>query len=366
MEKKMDNKSSSNHQKTILIILVALSFVVATAVAKIASSVVIPLIVSILLVCVLYPVCVRLNKIKVPWIVSILIILFVSLSTILGLGGLLITSFRSILEVYPRYEDRFNSIYQQICTTLKLPFDENLSLWSNLWSSLNVRSVVQNMALSLSGSLMSFGKVFMVVFLLMIFLLIELNPKNSVSKIDQAFTDQSTRNKINTVISGTVKDVTRYMSIKFFVSLITGVLVGFCCKIVRLDFFIVWGFLAFILNFIPTFGSIISWGATTIFALLQFYPSFGKVIFIGIAVLAINFIMGNVLEPRWEGKDLGLSPFMILLSLSFFGWLWGFVGMILSVPLMVVLKIIFENTTLLKPIAVLIGNGKQKKSDKED
>ena len=84
-----------------------------------------------------------------------------------------------------------------------------------------------------------------------------------------------------------------------------------------------------------------------------------------VSVLAINFILGNIIEPRWEGSDLGLSPFIILVSLSFWGWMWGFIGMILAVPLTVILKIIFENTTVLKPVAILLGNSGKKNSEQE-
>ncbi len=68
-------------------------------------------------------------------------------------------------------------------------------------------------------------------------------------------------------------------------------------------------------------------------------------------------VLGNIVEPRWAGSDLGISPFIILVGLSLWGWMWGFIGMILSVPLLVIIKIICENIEFLKPIAVLLGNG---------
>ena len=80
----------------------------------------------------------------------------------------------------------------------------------------------------------------------------------------------------------------------------------------------------------------------------------------------INMVLGNIIEPRIEGQNLGLSPFVILVSLTFWGWMWGFIGMILAVPLTVILKIIFENTTVLKPIAILLGNSGKKNSKVKD
>ena len=81
--------------------------------------------------------------------------------------------------------------------------------------------------------------------------------------------------------------------------------------------------------------------------------------FIGLAVLLINSTLGSIIEPKWEGKDLGVSPFLILVSLTLWGFIWGFAGMILSVPLLVIIKIICENIEMLNPVAVLIGSTKK-------
>ena len=107
---------------------------------------------------------------------------------------------------------------------------------------------------------------------------------------------------------------------------------------------------------IPIFGSVISVGLTTIFSLLQFYPSWGKTLFILLFMTSVNMILGNILEPRIEGKNLGISPVIILISLSLWGYIWGFTGMLLAVPLMVIIKIVCENIDYLKGLAILIGN----------
>jgi predicted PurR-regulated permease PerM len=124
---------------------------------------------------------------------------------------------------------------------------------------------------------------------------------------------------------------------------------------VGLDFAIIRGFLAFVLNFIPNFGSIFSGIITTGFSIIQFWPDPVNMVIIGIIMLGVNMILGNVVEPRVQGRNLGLSPFLILASLSIWGWMWGFSGMILAVPMMAILKIICENVEMLKPISVLMG-----------
>ena len=104
-----------------------------------------------------------------------------------------------------------------------------------------------------------------------------------------------------------------------------------------------------------TFGSIISTLLTSIFALLQFYPHYGKVIFIFLFMIAVNFILGQLLEPRIEGERLGLSPFAILVSLALWGYIWGFIGMILAVPMTVIIKIFCENIPYLNIVATILG-----------
>ena len=344
---------SRNYARSIFIVLVLFGITVFCTVLKLTASFSLPLLVAILLSFVFYPFCKGLKKLHVPWILSIIIILAIAIVVIYFIVSLLITSLQTIVEAYPRYEARFTAIYRMVATTLKLPFDEDLSLISDLLNSLNIRSVLQNLAISLSTSLVSFSKVFLMIVLLVTFLLLEFNTMRL--KFDVAFTSAETHEKILRIVRNTIAEVTHYISIKFLISLLTGILVSVGTAVVQMDFPIIWGFLAFILNFIPNFGSILSCLITGIFALLQFYPSLGTVAYVAVMVISVNMILGNVIEPRWEGSDLGLSPFIILVSLSLWGYIWGFVGMILAVPMMVIIKIVCENINSLRPVAIIIG-----------
>lgn len=348
----------ADHSKAIFIILVSAGIVGFIVVLKLAASFLIPLTVSCLIAFVFYPLCKKLNRLHIPWVLCIILILLIASVFFYIISNLLITSTRAILSAYPRYETRFTSLYQLFCKTFKIPFDENSSLFANLWNSLNVRTAVQNYAISLSSGLVSFSKTLLVIVLFVVFLLIEL--RTMKNKIDAAFPMPDTRTRIVKITSNIISEVTHYISIKFIISLITGVLVFLATLVIKMDFPIIWGFIAFVLNFIPNFGSIFSWLITALFALLQFYPNWGYIIYVGIVVIAINMILGNIVEPRWEGSDLGLSPFIILVCLSFWSWMWGFVGMVLAVPLTVIIKIICENIPLLSPIAVLLGNNPSK------
>ncbi len=244
------------------------------------------------------------------------------------------------------------SIYQLIADNLGIEIDNTKSLFQNLWTSLKVREYTQKLAVSLSSGVISFSKTLFLIALMTAFILLEM--RLTKRKMHYAFKDN--RAKITRISNQIINQTMRYISIKFFISLATGVLCGLTSLIIGLDFPIVWGFLAFIMNFIPIFGSIISVGLTTIFSLIQFYPNWGKTLFIFLFMLTVNMVLGNILEPRIEGKNLGISPVIILISLSLWGYIWGFTGMLLAVPLMVIIKIVCENIDYLKGLAIIIGN----------
>jgi predicted PurR-regulated permease PerM len=154
---------------------------------------------------------------------------------------------------------------------------------------------------------------------------------------------------------GIVRDIQEYLSIKTEISLVTGVLAWLLCWVVGVDYPALWGVIAFLLNYVPNLGSIIAAVPPLLLGFVQFGWERSLVLLIG--YLAINTIMGNIIEPRVMGKRLGLSSLVVFLSLVFWGWVWGPLGMFLSVPLTMVVKILLENSDDLKWVAVLLGSG---------
>ena len=155
-------------------------------------------------------------------------------------------------------------------------------------------------------------------------------------------------------------DMKRYMVIKTFMSLASGILITVWLFILGVDYAILWGFLAFLLNYIPNIGSIVAAIPATILAVVQF--GFGRAVLVAAGYIVVNFIEGNVIEPRLMGRKLGLSTLVVFLSLIFWGGLLGFVGAILSIPLTMTLKFAFESNESTKWIAVLLGSEKMDKS----
>lgn len=349
-----------NYLKKIYFLLFFICIILTAYLCHILSSVILPVIFALFISFALLPVIKFLKeKAKIPWAVSTIILVIVVGAILLSISTLLVTSFSTIVTEYPKYESKFMAIYKAIAPTFNLEVDEAQSFIGNIWKYLKVREYSQKAVFALSSGVLSFGSTLVTVFLLATFLLLEIRAISE--KADIAF-EGETRSKVKNITQKIVAEVMRFTSIKFIVSFVTAVLVYVVTKLFGMDFPIVWAFIAFVMNFIPIFGSIISCISTTLFAMLQFFPdSIGKVIAIFILMLLINFTIGNILEPRIEGKHLGLSAFIILISLSIWGYIWGFVGMIFAVPIMVTIKIICENIDYLKPIAVFLGNGKSVK-----
>ena len=155
--------------------------------------------------------------------------------------------------------------------------------------------------------------------------------------------------------AGVVGDLQNYLAIKTRISVTSGVLSGLLCWFVGVDYPLLWGMLAFLLNYVPTLGSVIALTPPTLLAFLLLGWERGVILLAG--YVTIEMVMGNVIEPRIMGKHLGLSSLVVFLSLLFWGWIWGPIGMFLSVPLTMVVKILLEHSDDLKWIAVLLGSG---------
>lgn len=187
--------------------------------------------------------------------------------------------------------------------------------------------------------------------LLVIFMLLEANYLYAkIKRINQS------SNQNIAQIKQFIQSVNKYMQIKTIVSFITGFLISIFLWFLKIHYPFLWGFLAFVLNFIPNIGSVLAMIPVILLAIIQF--GFAKAVLVILVYVAINFLMGNIIEPKFMGKGLGLSPLVILLSLVFWGWMFGPIGMLLSVPLTMILKIGFEFGSGTKSLAILMSNDK--------
>lgn len=352
-----ETERQKNYPRRIFILLSILSAIAFIAILKATKSFSIQILLSILLALVALPAIRKMHaRLKFPWWLGVIVTLTAFILLVVGIARLLQASALSIMNAYPRYENRLLTIYKYAATQFNLSYDEGKTLIENLLGQLKIRQYLQTAAFSVSNTALKFAKNLFVIFMMYTFLLVEAG--SFEKKISVAF-EGKMRHRVKSVITKVIVDTTSYLSIKFAISFATGIVVFVGLSIIGVDFAIVWAFLAFILNFIPTFGSVISFMMTTFFALLQFFPSLPPVLATALLMLLSNMILGNFVEPRIEGGNLNISPFLILVSLSVWGWIWGFIGMILAVPFLVFIKIICENISFLKPAAILLGNNKQ-------
>ncbi len=343
-----------DNQKANTVFLGVIAVAAAIAILKIASSVMLPIFFSVLLAFTLSPVVDGLMRVKVPRGISIALAMLILFGIGYLVGLFLISSINSFIEEAPKYYKRFEEITSQISGSLNASF--SMELPENPMAELNLTSTFIGSINAISQNFMSFISALVIVILSTIFLLLE-SPYIQVT-IAKAF-PRKTGKRIVIIMRHTIRQIGRYLSVKFIVSAATGVLVWFFLQIIGMDFALIWGVMAFILNFIPNIGSVIVMAVTIIMGFIQFFPLPGPIIAVFVSMIGVQVVVGNFFDPRMQGRRLNLSPIIIIFSLFLWGWMWGPVGMFIAVPITAVIKIICQNIPQLKPLSMLMENGRK-------
>jgi len=338
--------------RAVFFMMVFICVLFAAAVLKIASTVILPFTIAVLLAFVMYPLTKAMEKIHCPLFLSILLVILIIISGMYVFGIVLFSSGRMIVTHFPNYENRFTEIYNWLARLLDLPNNQELSFWQNLWGQEGIRTFVRNFTISSSNIFLKFISSAVLVVLFMVFLLVEASFFRD--KLIIAFEKNRTE-RIDRMGNDIISQVSRYLAAKFIISLVNGLVLAICLGFAKLEFAVVWGVIQFILNFIPTLGSIVVGVIVSFFALLQFWPQPGPVILVIAIVLGINLIT-YVLDPKIIGDNVRISPIVVLASVAIWGYIWGFAGMIIAVPMMVIIKIVCENIPIMEPISVLMGS----------
>lgn len=325
-------------------------FVVA-ATFKAAYNVVIPLMIAWLLSYICGPVVNYLVHRKIPLGVAVFAVLVLVLFVCYFCGIFLSGRVRAVLAESPSYVSQLTTIYRDAVYNLKLPEDylEGIN-----WSE-RLGPKLASMSASIAIFMGNFLGKLMLVLIFLVFML--LGKPYFKYKVERAFPPDRAI-KFTEITSSISKQIGQYLVVKVAISGTTGVLVWLGLTLLNVKFALTWGALAFFLNFIPSIGSILASIPPILLSIVQFYPSVWMPIFAAVVLLLIQMTMGNVIEPKIMGDHLNLSPVVILLSLVFFGWMWGMVGALLSVPIAAAIKIFCENIEVLKPISILMGSGK--------
>jgi len=256
-----------------------------------------------------------------------------------------------VAEAAPQYKENFNALTNKLATRFNV---ENLPNLKQLTSSVEIAPVISTLA----GSFTSMISNIFLVLIYVLFLMLEQGTfKNKIAAI---FPDKQKRESILSILSHTQEDIQTYLWIKTLTSTATGFISYFVLLMVGVDFAGFWAFTIFLLNFIPTVGSIIATLFPALLALIQF-DTFHQFFIVLVCVGAVQVAVGNFVEPKLMGNSLNLSPFVVMMSLTLWGSIWGIAGMFLSVPITVILLIVLAHFDKTRYLAILLsGDGNLK------
>ena len=261
------------------------------------------------------------------------------------IGKLLRNNIGQLSQSMPVYEQNVEHIIARVNAALDIDVQE---IFLNYFENFNFTSILQKLFDGLSGLV---GNAFLIV-IYVLFLLIEESAFGL--KLKAFHSSEEGHEHAKVILKRVETSMGRYLALKTSVSLLTGFLSFWAFYFIGVDAPLFWAFLIFLLNYIPTVGSLIGTVIPAIFTLLQF-GQFLEGSLVLVIVGAIQVVVGNIIEPKMMGNSLNISSLVVILSLSFWGFLWDVTGMILSVPIMVMLIIIFSEFKSTKPIAVMLS-----------
>jgi AI-2 transport protein TqsA len=260
-------------------------------------------------------------------------------------GIIIIESANQMIAQADEYKARLTSIIEK---GLELVGLHEMPTMGELSESIDFQSALTG----LGGAISGFAGDFILVVFYTLFLLFEQG--TLTSKWRMMFKRYAQYKNAGQTIDRIVKSIREYVLVKSAVNIATGLLCWIVMQAVGQDFALFWGFMIFLLNYIPTFGTIGGIGFPILFALLQF-EEYGPVVIVAVGVTVAHGIIDHLLEPRLIGRALNISPLVILIALSFWGILWGLIGMILAIPITVTLMTVLAAFPSTRPIAVWIS-----------
>lgn len=328
-----------------IVIMLGMLVIILTGI-RFAAEIIVPFVLALFIAVVLNPVVQLLTRWRIPRVLAISLLVFLIIMVAVLLLASLGTSLNELARTLPQYR-----------SSLQVPL-QNIQPWLERFGvTVSADEVIKyidpNAAMTFVTSLLAqLSNAMSSIFLLLltvVFMLLEV--PQLPAKLQQLMVKPT---EGMAAIQRAIDSVSHYLVLKTAISLVTGLIAWGMLEMLGVRFAFVWGLLAFALNYIPNIGSVLA----AIPPILQvlvfggFYPAL--TVFAG--YLAINLLFGNILEPRIMGRGLGLSTLVVFLSLIFWGWLLGPVGMLLSVPLTIIVKIALEQTVGGRNIAVLLSD----------
>jgi len=352
----MNSNSFNRKNKAFSTLFVLIFIVVGISFLKATAAVFAPIVFAVMISFMLFPVMQKMEKHHIPRTLAVIIIMTMLAIVVYFIVVIAQNSFNLFINNYPRYLQQFQEIYYDFSNKLIEKFE--LQVQPDIFAGTNWPRLVQTYVISFSSSLTKMAGYTLLIFIFMFFLFLEYPYLNE--KIKNAFSFREAK-KFNIISTRILNLVGRYFFIKLIISFLTGLEVWGALKLLGVDFALVWGGIAFALNFVPTVGSTVVVILISIQGVVQFYPDVFFPTLVFLLNLGIQQLMGNLIEPRIQGSNLNLSPVLILISLAFWAWLWGPLGAILAVPITVMLRVMFSYFESTKFISILMSTGYSKK-----
>lgn len=358
------NNELDSHKKflrnNVRIITYLLSFITAVIVVYILMAlrvILIPITIAIFLTYLFHPLLMILTRnLKLPKVVSLFLIFILNFAVFYLIAVVMASNFENFSIKVEYYFAKLSIVLQDMLRPFDLTITELSSMLNFEMEEFNLGLFFKELfdAGILQNAVTSFSSILGDFFIVMFFWIFMILGKTKFEeRLKYAFRDRvkSVEKNLNSIDD----QLQSYILLKTILSLSTGILYTIVLWLFGVDFAVFWGMLAFILNYIPNIGSMIA----TIFPLLISLLEYGfglTVIMLAVILIGIQTIIGNILEPRFMGSRMDLSPVFVLFSLIFWGWIWGIVGMFLAIPIAALIKIFCSNIDALKPIAIVLGN----------
>jgi AI-2 transport protein TqsA len=339
----MINKTASRSGTSFFVITASMIIIIYGIIQ--AQSILVDMLVALFLAVLGAPLVLWLQARRIPTAIAVLAVLACMVIALLMIGGVIATSLASFSNSLPFYQQR---IQEEIHTVRDFIASKGIIIKDNAVLEYFNLGAVMNLTAGLLTGLTSALSSIVLILLTVTFILLEASsfPVKIRAIMNDPKAEFSQFRKF-------VGDINHYLLIKTGVSVTTGIIIGVWMSILGVDFPVLWGFLAFLLNYVPNIGVVIAAVPAVLLAVIQY--GFGHAALVAGGYLAVNFIIGTIVEPKIVGRGVGLSTLVVFLSLIFWGSLLGLIGMVLCIPFTMTLKFAFENNEQTRWIAILLG-----------
>jgi len=336
--------SSASHA-----IIVSAALVIVIAGLKYAAPLLVPFLLSVFIAVISFPLMSLLQQKGLPKGLSLTLVMLLVVSVGIGLTYLIGSSITDFTRTLPEYQQRISAEWAELIRWLN---SHGISFADSIKEIADPAAAVGLVSAILKG----FGGVLtnsFLIILTVVFLLIE------AAGFTQKFLSLNNKGEESSKPDGEnftqvfVDKLRSYMSMKTIISMVTGLIIGIAMWLIGVDYPVLWGVLAFMLNFVPNIGSIIAAVPAVMLTLVQL--GFTSALLVAAVYVAVNVLIGSIIEPKYMGKGLGLSTLVVFVSLVFWGWVLGPVGMLLSVPLTITVKLALDSKPETQWLGHLLG-----------